>query len=229
MDMPVNSAADQMDRPEDLVERFHGILVESIRSKMPAYLRDTFTVAEIYQSLVPYRSRRDRLGLAMTGDYEDTLLRLLAGQGEFLTLASEPVRRRIRKELESSNPNTGIYREFAAAEVHLNQSRLAAEADVSNAARAKKKEGSTEAVPAIEPGGPKRKKASPSESPKGESADPGVVSACPECGGALPVRDSLKFCPRCGTNILEMPCAGCGEILDREWRFCVACGVPTQS
>ena len=116
--------------PEALVERFHQVLVESIHQGAPAYLTDPFTVADIYQSLVPYRSHRDRLGVAMNGDYEDTLLRLLAGEGEFLILESDVARKRIGEEIESSNPNTGIYREFAAAEVRLNPNELPGDLDI---------------------------------------------------------------------------------------------------
>ena len=103
-----------------LVERFHRVLVEEIRQGSPGYLRDSFTVAEIYQSLIPYRTHRDRLGVEINGDYEDTLLRLLSGEGEYLILESEPARTRIRRELEAQSPNTGIYREFAAVGVRLN-------------------------------------------------------------------------------------------------------------
>jgi len=110
-----------------LVERLHQALVEEIRARRPEYLRAPFTVAEIYQDLVPYRTHRDRIGAAMNGDYEDALLRLLAGRGGYLVIDSEPARKRLEEELESSNPNTGLFREFAAVDVRLNPSRLPGE------------------------------------------------------------------------------------------------------
>ncbi|MBW3535154.1 MAG: zinc ribbon domain-containing protein, partial [Gemmatimonadetes bacterium] len=67
---------------------------------------------------------RDRIGVEMNGDYEDALLRLLAGEGDYLVLESEHARRELQGELESSNPNTGLFREFAAADVRLNHERL---------------------------------------------------------------------------------------------------------
>jgi len=109
-----------MQTTRKLVERFHRVLVEEIRRGSPGYLRGSFTVAEIYQSLIPYRTHRDQLGVEINGDYEDTLLRLLSGEGEYLILESEPARTRIRRELEAQSPNTGIYREFAAVGVRLN-------------------------------------------------------------------------------------------------------------
>jgi hypothetical protein len=107
-----------------LVERLHAALVEEIRTRRPEYLRQPFTVAEIYQELVPYRNYRDQIGAAMNGDYEDALLRLLSGSGGYLVLDSEPARKRLLDELQSNNPNTGIFREYAALDVRLNQSRI---------------------------------------------------------------------------------------------------------
>lgn len=109
---------------EQVLERFHRALIEEIQTQRPEYLTGPFTVAEIYQNLVPYGSHRDRIGVEMNGDYEDALLRLLAGEGGFLILESEPALRDLRAEIETSNPNTGLYREFAAVDVRLNQARL---------------------------------------------------------------------------------------------------------
>lgn len=107
-----------------LVDRFFQVLVEEIRDNAPSYLDSSFTVAEIYQSLVPYRTHRDRIGAEMNGDYEDALLRLLAGEGEYLEMDSDTARERVRLELRSSNPNTGLYREFAAVRVRLNPEQI---------------------------------------------------------------------------------------------------------
>lgn len=109
---------------EAILERFHRALIEEIQTQRPEYLTGPFTVAEIYQNLVPYGSHRDRIGVEMNADYEDALLRLLAGEGGFLVLESVPALRDIQAELDTSNPNTGLYREFAAVDVRLNQSRL---------------------------------------------------------------------------------------------------------
>ncbi|MCH7563244.1 MAG: zinc ribbon domain-containing protein [Gemmatimonadetes bacterium] len=107
-----------------LLSRFHRALVREIREVRPDYLVEPFTVAEIYQNLVPYRSHRDVIGVEMNGDYEDALLRLLAGEGDYLFLESEMARREIREELQTGNPNTGLFRDFAAADVRLNPSKI---------------------------------------------------------------------------------------------------------
>ena len=75
-----------------ILERFHRTLIEEIQTQRPEYLTGPFTVAEIYQNLVPYGSHRDRIGVRINGDYEDALLRLLAGEGGYLILESEPAR-----------------------------------------------------------------------------------------------------------------------------------------
>ena len=107
-----------------VLERFHRALIEEIQTQRPEYLTQPFTVAEIYQNLVPYGSHRDRIGVEMNGDYEDALVRLLAGEGGYLILDSEPALRNLRAELDTPNPNTGVYREFAAVDVRLNQAYL---------------------------------------------------------------------------------------------------------
>jgi hypothetical protein len=107
-------------REVSAVHRFHQALVNEIRTQRPEYLSGMFTVAEIYQALVPYRTHRGLVGVELNGDYEDALLRLLAGEGDLLLLESEPARLRILDELKRADPNTGIYREFAALGVRLN-------------------------------------------------------------------------------------------------------------
>lgn len=108
----------------EVVDRMYEVLVDEIRSHRPDLLEEPFTVAEIYQNLVPYRTHRDRIGTEMNGDYEHALLRLLAGAGDYVKLESDTARRRFEEELDSVHPDTGIYRNFAACEVRLNPERL---------------------------------------------------------------------------------------------------------
>lgn len=106
--------------PNEILQRFHRILVREIQASNPEYLTAPFSVAEIYQNLVPYRTHRDEIGVEMNADYEHALLRLLAGENDFLTIESKTAREEIQEELDSPNPNTGLYRDFAAADVRLN-------------------------------------------------------------------------------------------------------------
>lgn len=227
------------------VDRFFVVLLEEIEKGAAGNLEEPFTVAEIYQSLIPYRTHRDRLGVEMNGDYEDTLLRLLSGEGDFLLLESDTARNRIRHELAKSNPNTGIYREFAAVGVRLNPDRAPSGNTSERKADAPKGQSLQTSLEAMEPTGEviadgkagppapsetvasprSRRKVSPPSPAAGSGAS--VDEPCPDCGEALPKRDTLKFCPHCGTNVRSAPCSQCGEVLERRWRFCVACGTPT--
>jgi hypothetical protein len=220
-----------------ILERFHRALVEEIQTQRPEYLTGPFTVAEIYQNLVPYGSHRDRLGVRMNGDYEDALLRLLAGEGDYLILESEPALRDLRAELGTANPNTGLYREYAAVDVRLNQAQLdlalvaagegrdlasemsavMAGAHPSSVADLAPAEAAAEAISIVPPG----VDVFQYRSTNGGGA---ATSSCQWCRAELPARDNLNFCPFCGTDLKVVPCQQCGEELEPQWRFCIACG-----
>jgi hypothetical protein len=210
----------------DVLGRLHATLVEEIVARYPQYLDAPFTVAEIYQNLVPYGTHRDQIGVEMNGDYEHALLRILSGEGEFLVIDSEPVVRALQEELESSNPNTGLFREFAAADVRLNPDRLSPDVYASPPITAEPE--------ATEHPDPDEGQASWAV-PVGDLAPPGEAAAVPAegseppgtcrwCRAELPSRARLNFCPFCGTDVNVVPCPGCGEELEPDWRFCVSCG-----
>ena len=237
-----------------VLERFHRALIEEIQTQRPEYLIGPFTVAEIYQNLVPYASHRERIGVEMNADYEDALLRLLAGEGDYLALASEAAVRNLRSELETSNPNTGLYREYAAVDVRLNQGRMdlsgaavgrvaelavpaSGSDNASEAERSGRAVSMTDLAPAVvsaaSEDGPDE--VTPPETlsapaPGGlqpEFVEEGAPSAppdCRECGSELPRRDGVNFCPFCGTDLSLVPCADCGADVERGWSFCASCG-----
>jgi len=207
-----------MNDMDDVLQRFHQVLVEEIKQRRPEYLNGPFTVAEIYQNLVPYGTHRDRIGIEMNGDYEDALLRLLAGEGGLLQIESEHALQELQEELDSSNPNTGLYREFAAVDVRLGggiEAPAVAEVAEQTMSVADLAPGAGDAGPelALEP--ETVVDAAAPEMPRG---------ACRWCGAELPDRDALHFCPFCGMDIHLVPCPGCGEELESDWRFCIACG-----
>lgn len=225
-----------LDAVSERIRRFHQVLVEQIRRTRPEYLEGQFTVAEVYQQLVPYGVHRDSLGLEMNGDYEDVLLRLLAGEGQYLVLESEHARERLRSELESADPDTAIFREFAAVDVRLNQALTPPEED---------SEVASSAIDGPEVTGPPAKEATVPEddSTSGDDAGEAAVapdapepatpesgaegdgpSTCSWCREELPDRPKLNFCPFCGTDVRVVPCPNCGEALEPRWLFCIGCG-----
>ncbi len=208
---------DEMDR---ILQRFHGALLAEIRAKRPEYLDEPFTVAEIYQTFVPYGTHRDRIGVDMNGDYEDALLRLLAGEGDYLLLESEPALKRLQAELDSPSPNTGIYREFAAVDVRLNPAHARVAPGPARPAPPTRavEEDAAISIGDLAPAGDRDHEAASRPEP---SVPP---STCRWCRAELPAKPSLKYCPFCGTDVRVVPCPGCGEELEPEWRFCIACG-----
>jgi hypothetical protein len=224
----------------EVLERFHRALIEEIQTQRPEYLTGPFTVAEIYQNLVPYGTHRDRIGVEMNGDYEDALLRLLAGEGGYLLLESEPALRDLRAELEATNPNTGLYREYAAVDVRLNQAYVDLSAtgvsespdlveelnarDPVPMADLAPSEGAAEPMEILPPGVDVFEDVPVGSDGDAPSAASDPPTSCQWCRAELPVRENLNFCPFCGTDLKVVPCNTCGEELEPEWRFCISCG-----
>lgn len=249
------------------LERLHGALVDAMRRMRIAPFDGPVTVAEIYQDLVPFRVVRGALGFEMNADYEHTLLRLLSGEGDLARLDPPEARQELRDELDSPNPNVGIFRRFAACDVWV----VANEAAVQDAAEleswaAQPEEGvrpgaDAASPPLATPPGSDRHETRPEPhaaeplpvagsagEPVGEpvgddeeaeyelvpvqrrthgreAGDGGVEAGhCAFCNSSLPERRMLRFCPYCGADQSQRPCGSCGEPLESEWRYCVACG-----
>lgn len=116
-----------MDERARLLERFHVALVASIERAEPRYLREPFTIGEVYEELIPYRTHRDLIGVAMNGDYEDGLMRLLAGEGDYLRIEPPEVAQVLAEELDRKPPDTARFKEFRDASVRLNPDKLGRE------------------------------------------------------------------------------------------------------
>jgi hypothetical protein len=164
-------------------------------------------------------------------------------------LESEPARKRLLEELQSSNPNTGIFREYAALDVRLNQARISfdipprASSVPENPPPGAPFDPLADATPATPVDSPPERLERQMQTPpaddrplpaappawSGESAENRVKSAgdvtpCRWCREQLPKKAKLRFCPFCGMDVNLVPCRVCGEELEPEWRFCIACG-----
>jgi hypothetical protein len=187
--------------------------------------------AEVYERLVPYRSNRSRLKVATHQDYEMTVLRLLAGEREYVRLEPDDVRDAMQREVTAANPDSAYFRSFPDARVMVN--RRAAERFLMGERLY------APAPPEAEPEGdapPLR--VAPTEEPTGSapvsiaplpfSMDGGGPNQCPYCGGSLPVERKMNFCPHCGQPPSgELKCPACGSEVDVGWAYCVSCGRPT--
>lgn len=102
----------------DQIDRIFRLLVETIRSKHPELLARPFEVADLYQSLLPYRLHRRALGLETNSDYEMALLRLLSGERGYL-VGDDDMQEALRRELASPNPDPGAFRAYSTSHVSL--------------------------------------------------------------------------------------------------------------
>jgi hypothetical protein len=234
-----------------MVVQLHRALVDALIMSDKHNEYAPVTVAEIYQDLIPYRSVR-MLGFAMNADYEHALLQLLAGEHGLAQIEPPEVREALQDELNSPNPNVGIYRNYAACDVIVTvpdevQVVVPAVAPPrpeppkpGPAAPAKPSAAQLEAAfsgeaaaaldalretlsrPAPTPTTP-RAETPPSPAPRPQTAA-ATATSCGSCKRALPANKPARFCPYCGADQKARRCAGCGEKLEEGWKFCIACG-----
>lgn len=220
----------------DDLDRMFRRLVQNIRNGFPEYLSRPFEVAEIYQSIIPYRHNRRELGMETNQDYELALCQLLAGARGYLE-GEEIMQETIRRELSGSNANTSIYREFAATRVTLSPTALRRYEQMAIGEQASSPPPAM-SVSAPEPT-PPPPRASGQRATAGRAAEPeaprsaagartsttGVQGgSCRYCGGALPDDRRTIFCPHCGQNLTVQRCPACATELDSAWKFCITCG-----
>jgi hypothetical protein len=233
----------------DNLDRMFRHLVRTIETRNREYLTRPFEVAELYQTILPYRLHRRELGLDTNQDYELTLLELLSGARGYLVV-DERMRDTLRKELTSGNPDPGVLREFAAAHVALASDAVrrldtpegrdgsradtgpgGAPAVTARQGRPRTTSGSTTATQEPEgsqaqaPAAPST--ASPRRGPSSQTRTVAVGPAgepCRFCGGALPPGRQITFCPHCGQNLTVINCAACGTELELGWSYCTTCG-----
>lgn len=215
------------------VERLYSALTEALRRSRPRPFDAPVSVAAIYEELIPYRVVRTPLGFAMNADYEHALARLLAGAGDLVRLEPESAAAELREELSSPNPDVSLVRRFGACEVWV-----AAPADGPGqtpvARRTEAAAPGTETVTATAASGPRKTQqdrkveTAPVHPPIASDAGPAqrreADLRCEFCFGTLPAGRPVRFCPHCGADLTRRPCVACGYALEREWRYCVACG-----
>src|SRR5581483_9309090 len=100
----------------DSLDRMFRHLVRTVRVKYPQYLSQPFGVAELYQTILPYRLHRRELALESNDDYELTLTELLAGARDYL-IVDEGMRNALRLELESKNADPAAFKRFGESTV----------------------------------------------------------------------------------------------------------------
>jgi len=208
----------------DNLDRMFRHLARTVRAKHPQYLSQPFTVAELHQSILPYRLHRRELGLETNEDYEITLTELLSGSRDYL-IVDDLMRDRLRSELASKNPDPTAFKQFATATIALSPSALRSlEAGPDDESTPRPAPPKAATAPASQPT-PAR--VSTTRSPIGSRAV--VANAgerCRYCNELLPTGRTITFCPHCGHNLTVVNCEACGTELEVGWKFCPICGRP---
>ncbi|MBK7922901.1 MAG: zinc ribbon domain-containing protein [Gemmatimonadetes bacterium] len=107
------------------LERLFRRLVDNLIAIDPARLHRPLALGDLLGSVIPYRTNRRSLQIDSVEDYEMLVLRLAAGEGGFVRLASDDVAQVFRDQLESPNPDLEVLREHAKAELFLGTEPLA--------------------------------------------------------------------------------------------------------
>ena len=220
----------------DELDRLFGLLIAALARETRVAV--PFPASDVYERLVPYRSNRSRLNVATHQDYEMAVLRLLAGERNYVQLEPDTVREAMQREIGTINPDPAYFRSFPDAQVMVNgrATERVLQADRAYAppqtdADEDELVDTTGENPVPAPYFPAAAAKTPA--PKApvstvRSRDPLSPNQCEYCGGVLPANREARFCPHCGQpQEGELRCAGCGNELDVGWAYCLSCGRPT--
>lgn len=233
------------------LERLFRRLVDNLIAIDPARLHRPVTLGDLLGSVIPYRTNRRSLSIDSAEDYDMLVLRLCSGEGGFVRMVSDDIGQVLRDQLTSPNPDLGVLREYAKAELVLGTEPLAhalgpgpEEAyappeeeildppSVGHASEpvlevplesVRRVPFSAEPAPPPPPvvPPPPRMTAEPEPSPKLVRDS---SPRCSYCGGRLPSGRTVNFCPHCGQNQTFTRCPECQSELELGWRHCISCG-----
>lgn len=196
------------------LERFFAQLVRNLAAINPARLRQPLTLAEIRESIIPYRVNRRALQLESSEDYELVVMRLCAGEGGFAITEPEEAHADFVNEVGSPNPDLTIVERHRKAVVALDPRSVAKALDPKPELAYAPWEDQVSHTEIT-------KKA---EADAAERSPPAQVkeARCTHCGVGLPAGRVVNFCPKCGQS--QLRCPKCKAELERGWRHCVGCG-----
>jgi hypothetical protein len=233
------------------LERLFRRLVDNLIAIDPARLHRPVTLGDLLGSVIPYRTNRRSLSIDSAEDYDMLVLRLCSGEGGFVRMVSDDMGQLFRDQLTSPNPDLGVLREHAKAELVLGTEPLAhALGPGPDEAYAPPEEDILDPPPARRPTEPALEvplesvrrvpfSAEPAPPPPPVVPPPPRITAEPEprpklvrdsgsrcsyCGGRLPAGRTVNFCPHCGQNQTFTRCPECQSELELGWRHCISCG-----
>jgi Double zinc ribbon len=194
------------------LERLVRQLVDNLSAIDPARLRQPVTLADVRDTIVPYRANRRVLQLESSEDYELVLMRLCAGEGGFAHTESEEIAREFADEVASPNPDLSLLQRREKAVLTLNARALP--------------QAASDPHRAFAPRAPvdRRKKNPQAPKPAVQDATQSPPTRCRRCRADLPVGRVVNFCPQCGYELRRGFCPQCNAELQPGWRHCVSCG-----
>jgi Double zinc ribbon len=222
------------------VESFFRHLVRTLAATDPARLRRPIPLAEVHQSIVPYRKHRRALGVDSSEEYETLLLRLCAGEGDLVRTEPGEVGERFAREAASPHPELDVLHQQAEVTITLARDAvMRALEHVPDPPAAPEPPAASE--PPVAPEPPEPPPESPFEFPaewlaeaepapeEAAEPEPAAAASCGICGGDLPKGRTVNFCPHCGRSLTTPRCQHCGGELEPGWRYCVSCGASVRS
>lgn len=199
------------------LERLFRQLVHNLAAVDPARLRRPIQVAELRDSIVPYRAHRRALQIETSEDYELAVMRLGAGEAGLARTEPASVQTEFAAATASSNPDFGLLDQHGKAAIHLNPEAVARILDPKPDLRFAPRQ--SPIIPEAKT--PRKRTRSKTDAPP---VDPRTPTCCNRCGGALPVGRIVNFCPQCGQNLMRRHCPQCNTELEASWKHCVSCG-----
>jgi hypothetical protein len=234
------------------VERFFRRLVSTLATTDPARLQGPLALDDITGSILPYRANRRALQVDTVEDYEAVLLRLCAGEGDLVRTEPEEARARFVQESRSPNPDLTALYSFEDVRLTLRAEPLLwALAPDPRADYGPPDHALPAPNPDFEPTFGTERESEPEDAPDpepepepmivlgaaplevlpgAEETEPGADDVpesrptCLYCGGSLPTRRPVNFCPHCGQSQTQILCPQCRSEVEPGWRHCVNCG-----
>lgn len=231
------------------LERLFRRLVDNLIAIDPARLHRPVALADLLNSIIPYRTNRRSLSIESAEDYDMLILRLCAGEGGYVQMSSEDIAQVFRDQVTSPNPDLGVLREHPRAELMLCTEPLAhalgpgpdeqfappeddppaaapaappASAPVLQLESARRVAFTAEPAPPAVVLPPPPRIVADVDPPSARRRESGA--RCSFCGGKLPSTRTVNFCPHCGQNQSMVRCPSCQAEIEIGWKHCVSCG-----
>jgi hypothetical protein len=114
----------------DDLDRLAFRVARTVRTTYPHLLERGFTLSDLEQRLAPFPEARREMASSGADGYEQTVLRLLAGERGYLNAQPE-LQEACRRALQMASPTVSIVRTFAGSTLTLRNSAFSAGAESS--------------------------------------------------------------------------------------------------